>query len=245
MGEYIKHPLALEEEEIKIAVYRGQAETWFSKQILQEFLHLGYGEFYGNKFDGSTKTLKDLIERYDEVDTSYITYKNLVKIDPYNETAYEQIKTYILEENIGFVLWDGDEKVLVIADHQEGKFREHAKEQGWKQYEQFTIRPYNFDSMDYTEVLGVSKRDDDYEIRYQQMKYGSVGTYYTEHNELIEHGSLGTRVWKLGGEYGGEFVANLIERLDHVTIDPRINKEELIEFLNKKREEVRAIEVKE
>lgn len=245
MGEYIKHPNALEEEEIKIAVYREQAETWFAKHILQEFLHLGYGDFNGNKFTGSTKTLEDLIERYDEINTSFIAYKNLVKVDPYDVKYYDPVKKFILDENIGFVLWDGDEKVLVIADHQEGKFREYAKEQGWEQYKQYTIRPYHFDSMDYTEVLAVSKRDDDYEVRYKQMKYGSVGTYYAKSNELIEHGSLGTRVWKVGGEYGGEFVANLIERLDHVSIDPKVNKEELVEYLKQKREQVLAIEVKE
>lgn len=55
MGEYINHSNMLEEEEIKIAVYRGEnADTWFSKEILQEFLRLGYGDFYGNTLNGST-----------------------------------------------------------------------------------------------------------------------------------------------------------------------------------------------
>lgn len=133
MGEYIKHPDAIQEEEIKIAVFRGtEVSTWFSKEILQEFLRLGYGDYYGG-FGGDSKTLEILIERYQEADTSFMKYKDLliVQPEPNNKEVIAELKEHILSENVGFPLWDGEKMNLVIAEQYMTAVRRFADEKGW------------------------------------------------------------------------------------------------------------------
>jgi hypothetical protein len=132
MGEYIKHVNTLDEDEIKIAVYRGgKADTWFSKEILRELCWIGYGDHRGGiNIDNST--LQDLIVRYEQYDTSYIKYKKLIEVHGFSPQTIERIKRFVTEENIGFVLWNGNNKVLVIADQYVAAFEKTARQKRWK-----------------------------------------------------------------------------------------------------------------
>lgn len=121
MGEYLKHPLALNEEEIKYAVCKGGKPsdwtTFFSKKLLQEFMKLGYGDFYG-EYNGDTETIEKLIAEYDQVDT-FVVYEELLQIE--SPLEYKDIlKEYLLSENIGFVLFKDGERILVT----DKRFRE-------------------------------------------------------------------------------------------------------------------------
>lgn len=50
---------------------------------------------------------------------------------PKRKNQIQSLKRYILEENIGFPLWNGTEMILVIADQHENAIREASDEKGW------------------------------------------------------------------------------------------------------------------
>lgn len=113
MGEYIKHPSIEKEEEIKIGVCRGDKwETYLSKDILIHLKELGFKDWYAGKFTGGTETLDAFIERYDDLDTSYISFSDLVKIDV-DEQSLSILKEELLSYNLALVLFRDNELFLV------------------------------------------------------------------------------------------------------------------------------------
>ncbi|WCK57451.1 hypothetical protein PP175_25630 (plasmid) [Aneurinibacillus sp. Ricciae_BoGa-3] len=130
MGEYLKHPNALEEEEIKYAVFRGMdfsnCSTWFSKKTLKELLALGYGNHYGT-FKGNSDTLKKLIDNYEAYDTSYVQYEDFLVIEVPTEHV-DRLKEFLLVENIGFVLYKEEQKLLVIDSRQLHRVEGYGKQ---------------------------------------------------------------------------------------------------------------------
>lgn len=80
MGEYIKSR-RIDGEEIKIGVCRGDKwETWFAKDMLLLLKEKGFEDWYAGEFCGNANTLDEFIEKYEQIDTSFIKYSSITDI---------------------------------------------------------------------------------------------------------------------------------------------------------------------
>jgi len=121
MGEYIQHEklLGLGIDELKIGVCQGGEpknwRTWFSKESLVVLKDLG---FVGNDEEpvGDSKIINSFIEHYNEMDTVYMKFSNLVEISiPTQPEAIPILKQPLIDRDVLILLPVG-EKIIYVTD---------------------------------------------------------------------------------------------------------------------------------
>ena len=131
MGEYVKHPCMKEENEIKIGVCRGDFwETYLPKKVLEELQKLGFKDFYAGEFDDNEtgyNCLSEFINNYDKIDTSFVSYSELMEVEV-DDNFFNLLKEKLIDEDIALVLFKNGRKIIVTDKRYVNKIYEIVQE---------------------------------------------------------------------------------------------------------------------
>lgn len=173
MGEYIKHKKFEKDNEIKIAVCRGDVEAWESNyplNMLKEFSYLGFDDWYAGKFDeskGGTSFLDELINNYDKIAKTWASDRKFSEIIPKDNATLELINNNVEEFEI-LKLHRDNFLIFVVSNYYIGDIKELVEETNTK----IDFIPYEYQYVGKLSTFNFSEMQDNGVQKYYHMECG-------------------------------------------------------------------------
>lgn len=173
MGEYIKNKKYEGENEIKIAVCRGDIETWESNyplNMLKEFSYLGFEDWYAGSFEESkegTSFLDELINNYDKIAKTWANDRKFSEIIPNDNSALEFINNNVDEFDI-IKLYRDNFLVFVVSNY----YIDNIKELADKMNTKIAFIPYEYQHVGKLSTYDFSEIQDNGAQKYYHMECG-------------------------------------------------------------------------
>lgn len=206
MGEYIKHKKFETDNEIKIAVCRGDVEAWESNyplNMLKEFSYLGFDDWYAGSFEESKEGisfLDKLINNYDKIAKTWANDRKFSEIIPKDNSALEFVNNHVERYDI-IKLHKNGYLMFVISNY----YIEDMKLSASKMNTKIDFIPYEFQHVGKLATYNFSELQDNGAQKYYHVDCGKKDSI-----DVLRNNGDASKLWYIiyHNSSGGEEVLN-------------------------------------